>query len=138
MKVATGADTCRNDRCANYAVDVTLTITAPANAATTMSDNMKGNATYDLPRGSVKTLVNVYAPVGVVPIAVTEDAVAIAHPATVDELQPVGEITDELAPSQTVTVRFEWVDSLPGKREVEPEVTPTNHASQINVLKVTC
>jgi hypothetical protein len=61
-RIDLGEVTCRNDGRPYYAVDVTLTNTAPLDAATPLPESVTGPGTYGVVQGNIRTIMLVYGP----------------------------------------------------------------------------
>jgi hypothetical protein len=138
MKVALGQTTCRKDERPSYGVTVTLTNTAPADAATTLTDYVTGGAVFGVPRGNVKTLVSVYGAPGMQNLGMTRDgAVVDYHPGT-DAEYPVSASTVELAPGQSTILQFGWLGEKPDTSPLVAQMTPGIHVAQSAGVKLSC
>ena len=103
-EVATGQAVCRQDGLVTMTAQITLTNTAPANAAT-LPEYVTGGGSFGVTPGNIRTLVHVYAPPSSTSLSVTSDRTGInIHPAT-DSGYPVTSYELQLAPGESKTVR---------------------------------
>ncbi|QYF73740.1 DUF4012 domain-containing protein [Cryobacterium sp. PAMC25264] len=138
VQTAVGQTICRNDRRPNYAVDVILTNTAPADAATALPGYVTAEGNFGVPPGSVKTIVSVYGAPDMDNLGLTRDGVPVGyHPAT-DSGYPVSGIAIELAPGETTTIRFNWLGGSAAKKTQELQMTPVIHRNETRKLEIAC
>jgi hypothetical protein len=138
VKVGVGQVTCRKDERPNYGVSVTLTNTAPADAAITLSDYVTGGGAFNVPPGNVKTLVSVYGGPGMQNLGMTRDGAAVGyHPAT-DSTHPVSLVSVELAPGETTVLTFGWLGPKAFAGELVIQSTPVIHRHETAELALTC
>jgi hypothetical protein len=138
MKVDLGQTTCRKDERPSYGVTVTLTNTAPADAATTLTDYVTGGEVFGVPRGNVKTLISAYGAPGMQNLGMTRDgAVVDYHPGT-DAGYPVSASTVELAPGQSTVLQFGWLGEKPDVSPLVAQMTPGIHVAQVADVKLSC
>lgn len=138
VKYAVGQATCRQDRRPTYGVDVTLTNTAPADAATSLPGYVTGGGSYGVPAGNIKTMVAAYGAPGMDNLGMTRDGAEIPyHPAT-DEGYPVSSLDVELAPGESTVLHFEWLGAEPFDGELFVQSTPLISLPETTVLKVEC
>ncbi|TFB95890.1 DUF4012 domain-containing protein [Cryobacterium sp. HLT2-28] len=133
-----GQATCRNDKRPSYGVSVTLTNTAPADAATSLSDYVTGAGFYGVPPGNVKTVLSVYGAPGMQNLGVTRDGAVIDyHPAT-DATYPVSSLGIELAPGESAVLHFNWLGDRADSASLIAQMTPGIHTTETGVANVTC
>jgi hypothetical protein len=124
VTTALGQQTCRNDLRPQYALEVTLTNTAPADAATILPTYVTGGGYYGVPLGNIKTIVSAYGTPELQNLGLTRDGAEVPyHPAT-DAGYPVSTIGIELAPGESTVLRFNWLGPEPFSGELELRSTP--------------
>lgn len=138
VKMAAGQVTCRNDLRPEFGLDVTLTNTAPADAATSLPEYVVGDNSFGVPPGNVKTLVSVYGASDMQNLGVLRDgAEAPYHPAT-DATYPVSTIAVELAPGESTVLSFDWLGAEPFDGELAVQSTPIIHLPETETLDFSC
>lgn len=138
VQTAVGQASCRNDGRPKYAVDVTLTNAAPADAATALPGYVTAEGIFGVPAGSVKTIVSVYGGPHMDNLGLTRDGIVVGyHPAT-DSGYPVSGIGIELAPGETTTIRFSWLGLAAFDGDLELQMTPLIHRNETKKLEITC
>ncbi|MCY7404244.1 MAG: DUF4012 domain-containing protein [Cryobacterium sp.] len=124
VQTAIGQQTCRRDLRPQYSVEVTLTNTAPADAATSLPAYVTGGGAFGVPLGTIKTVLSAYGPPGVQNLGVTRDGATVPyHPAT-DATYPVSSIGIELAPGESAVLRFSWLGAQAFTGALELRSTP--------------
>lgn len=103
---------------------ITSTNSAPADAAVTLPPYVTGNGVFGTPAGHVQTNVTVYGPAASNIGAASADGVPKAFSAQRHSQRPVGTVTTRLAPGQSATVEFTFVD-IPQDAEPTLNATPT-------------
>ncbi|WP_166804466.1 DUF4012 domain-containing protein [Cryobacterium algoritolerans] len=137
-KVTLGQVTCRKDGRPNYGVTVTLTNTAPADAATSLSDYVTGAGVYGVAPGNVKTVVSVYGVPGMQNLGVTRDGAVVGyHPAT-DSSYPVSALSVELAPGESTVLEFGWLGERPDKSSLIAQMTPGINQNETRLVDSSC
>jgi hypothetical protein len=109
LETAVSQASCRADQRPNYAVTVNLTNNAPADAATRLSSYVTGGGHFGVPPGHIKTLVTAYAPKGMHNLGVSRDGTTTGAQTTTDSGYSVSNVSVELAPGESTTLRFEWL-----------------------------
>jgi len=133
-----GQVTCRNDKRPNFVVEVTLTNTAPLDAATTLPKYVTGGTQAGVSPGNVKTIVSAYASPEIQNLGVTQDGNAAPYLPTTDDGYQVSALTVELAPGQSTVVRFNWLGTAPFDGDLELQMTPVIHRNETKKLDMTC
>lgn len=130
--------TCRKDRRPDYGVEVTLTNTAPADAATSLVPYVTGGGSFGVTPGNIKTVLSVYGVRGMQNLGVMRDGkVVTAHPSS-NAGYPVTALSVELAPGESTTLHFGWLGTAPyGGRSVV-QSTPAVHADVTNRVDFSC
>ena len=138
MQVALGQVTCRKDERPNFGVSVTLRNTAPADAASTLSDYVTGGGVYGVSPGNVKTVLTAYGAPGMQNLGVTrDDRVVPYHPAT-DSTYPVSSIAVELGPGESTVLHFGWLGLEPSSAPIVAQLTPGIHLHDTRELELGC
>ena len=136
--LAVGQATCRNDLRPEFAVDVTLTNSAPADAATALPDYVTGGGDFGVTPGNIKTVLSVYGAPDMQNLGLTRDGqVTPYHPAS-HVNYPVSTLDVELAPGESTVVRFTWLGSQPFSGNVEIQNTPIIHLPETEALDYSC
>ncbi|TFD80210.1 DUF4012 domain-containing protein [Cryobacterium psychrophilum] len=138
VKYAVGQTTCRLDRRPTYGVDVTLTNTAPSDAATSLPGYVTGGFAFGVTPGNIKTMVSAYGAPSMENRGMTRDGAEISyHPAT-DEGYPVSSIDVELAPGESTVLHFGWLGAEPFDGLLNIQSTPLINLPKTTELTVTC
>jgi Protein of unknown function (DUF4012) len=138
MQTTVGQANCRADQRPNYAISVTLTNNAPADAANSLSPYVTGGGAYGVPAGNVKTLVAVYAPEGMQNLGVIRDGQAAPAQTTTDSGYAVSNVAAELAPGQSTTLRFEWLGAARFDGSVLVQGTPSVSSHEATFAPLDC
>lgn len=138
VQTALGQATCRNDNRPNYALEVTFTNTAPADAATSLPRYVTAGGTFGVAAGNIKTIVSAYGAPGMENLGLTRDGVAVPYLPATDATHPVSTVTIELAPGETSTVRFAWLGDSAFDGERELQMTPVIHRNETLKLDAAC
>ncbi|MFD2339673.1 DUF4012 domain-containing protein [Clavibacter michiganensis subsp. tessellarius] len=132
-----GMSMCRDDGRPNYRTEVTLTSTAPADAAS-LPYVVTGGGQYGVAPGDVKTRVAVYGPPGTVPLSVRiDDQEAPFQPEVVGG-RAVAQVEVTLKPGQEVRIS---VDTLGDKKTDTPlsiVTTPVIDATDTQFRSLSC
>ncbi|WP_158253295.1 DUF4012 domain-containing protein [Cryobacterium sp. N19] len=138
VHTAIGQQTCRADQRPQYAVEVTLTNTAPADAATSLPAYVTGGGSFGVPLGNIKTMVSGYGTPEVQNLGVTRDGATVPyHPAT-DATFPVSTVGVELAPGESTVLRFNWLGARPFSGALELRSTPLIALHEATQLDFSC
>lgn len=117
-------EVCDSTGYAQYKVKVSLTNTAPLDAATSLPPAVTGEGRFGVPPGSVQTNVIVYGPSQALVDTATADRTSVSFGSHIHGDRPVGVVTTRLAPGQTSEVEMSFVKvSQHSKPEIV--VTPT-------------
>jgi hypothetical protein len=138
-KVSVGSSVCRKDGRPTSVVEVTLTNTAPADAATSLPRYVTGGGDFGTEPGKIKTLVAVYAPSNAIYLGASQDGKAAALQTTVDGDHPVAQLQTLLAPGQSTTFRVAFLgDAKFAKAGVQAMSTPGVRQSEAEPLQFDC
>jgi hypothetical protein len=138
VATAIGQSTCRNDNRPNYAVEVTLTNTAPTDAATALPEYVTAGGVFGVPAGSIRTIVSAYGAPGMENLGLTRDGTTVPYLPATDATHPVSTLTVELAPGETSTIRYSWLGAGPFGGAVELQTTPVIHRNETKKLDAAC
>ena len=135
---ALGQQTCRQDRRPQYALEVTLTNTAPADAATSLPSYVTGGSGFDVPPGNIKTVISAYGTPELQNLGLTRDGTTTPyHPAT-DATYPVSTVAIELQPGESTVLRFNWLGPEPFAGDLELRSTPLISLHETRSLEFSC
>lgn len=138
VQTAVGQITCREDQRPNYAVEVTLTNSAPGDAATVLPKYVTGGGAYGVAAGNIKTLVSVYGAPGMENLGVLRDGADFGYHPAVDAGYPVSGVSIVLSPGETTTIRLSWLGSASFTGNIETQTTPVIHRNETNKLDLGC
>lgn len=125
---------CRADGKSDVTISVTLTSTAPADAAG-LPASLTGGGYYGVPAGDIGVNVSVAAPAGYFPGGVTEGAERLLPIDADDRGNPTSLVSVVLTPGQSRTVDFRF--TAPDTRAVAPAVLHTPLITQPTVAAAT-
>jgi len=138
VQTALGQTTCRNDRRPNYAVELTLTNTAPTDAATSLPNYVTAGGAFGVAPGNIRTIVSAYGVPGMENLGLTRDGATVPYLPATDATHPVSTLTVELAPGESSTVRFNWLGQYPFAGDLELQMTPVIHRNETKKLDTPC
>jgi hypothetical protein len=138
VQTAVGQSTCRNDKRPNYAVNVTLSNTAPADAATSLPNYVTAGGAFGTAAGNIKTIVYVYGAPGVENHGVTKNGEVVPHRPATDATYPLTSIEVELAPGESTVLRFNFLGAGPFGGDIELQMTPVIHRNETLKLDTAC
>ncbi|WP_165789094.1 DUF4012 domain-containing protein [Cryobacterium zongtaii] len=138
VQTAVGQATCRDDRRPNYAVEVTLTNTAPVDAATSLPGYVTAEGNFGVPMGSVKTIISVYGAPNMENLGLARDGVDVGYHPALDATYPVSNVGIELSPGETTTIRFNWLGAAAFDGDLALHMTPLIHMNETQKLEITC
>lgn len=132
---------CDDDGYYRYAVETTLTNSAPADAAKTLPDYVTGAGAFGVTPGTVQTNVYAYGPTEWFLDSAARDGKAAPFGSYKHDDRPVGAATVSLAPGESTTVEFEF--STPYETDepalaVTPTVQPTSEVLQPSTVGKGC
>ena len=139
VKVGAVQVICRKDLRPTYGVEVTLTNTAPADAATSLPEYVTGGGYFGVTPGNVQTIVSVYGPKSMQNLGVTRDGKKIGYYPTTDTGYPVSSLTVELAPGDSTTITYGWLGAKPFSGDIVTQMTPVIFSQMLNkaILTIT-
>jgi hypothetical protein len=138
LDTAVGQASCRTDQRPNYVVTVKLTNNAPADAATALSSYVTGGGNFGVTPGNIKTLVTVYAPKGMHNLGVSRDGSKTGAQTTTDSGYSVSNLSAELAPGQSTTLRFEWLGDRRFDGTLAAVGTPSVREHEARKASISC
>jgi len=128
-QINTGHAVCRTDGLPQIDVAITLTNTAPADAAASLPEYVTGAGIYGVPAGNIRIIANVYGVPGSANLGIEREGVEVPHHSTSDSGYPVSAIEIELAPGESKTFTSSFLSEEPGLSEIVIQKTP-----EINIL----
>lgn len=134
-----GRAQCRKDGRPTWVATVTLSSTAPANAATSLPSYVTGGGDFGVQPGLIRTNVAIYAPKSGVFVGASQDGQPATPQTTSDGSYPVVQFQTLLRPGQTTTLRVEFLGaSNLSKAAVSISGTPGVHSNVTKGVVVTC
>lgn len=121
---------------ASYVVRVSLTNTAPADAATSLGASVTGPGTYGAQRGDIETSVVLIGPVGGTPLGVLDGKRPFGTAAHTQDGRPASIYSVVLAPGETAVRDVMMTDPSPGD-VLELWSTPTKDKPGLSTVQ-TC
>ncbi len=137
-EVKLGQAVCRNDGRVTIAADVTLTNTAPADAATSLPEYVTGGGAFGVPPGVIRTVVRVYGPPGAINLGATSSTEGFAMYLAEDDTYPVTAFTVDLAPGESLTATTTMLISAGFTGEIAAVTTPGVNAPATSQREELC
>ncbi|WP_104131763.1 DUF4012 domain-containing protein [Cryobacterium sp. M91] len=138
VETAIGQQTCRTDRRPQYTLEVTVTNTAPADAATSLPVYVTGRGISGVPLGNIKTMVSAYGVPTMYNLGVTRDGVDAEHVPATDASYPVTSLVFELAPGESTVLHFDWLGTGPFTGDLALRSTPLITLYETEKLDLSC
>jgi hypothetical protein len=138
VQTAIGQSTCRKDKRPNYAVDVTLTNIAPADAASSLPNYVTAGGAFGTAAGNVKTIAYVYGVPGMENLGVTKDGATVPYLPATDATYPLSSLAVELTPGESSVLRFSFLGPAPFTGGLELQMTPVIHRNETFKLDSAC
>ncbi|MBB5642414.1 DUF4012 domain-containing protein [Cryobacterium roopkundense] len=138
VQIGLGEVTCREDERPYYAVDVTLTSTAPPNAGEVLPPSVTGPGTFGVVKGNVKTLILVYGPPGSENMGVARGGEAVPYHPAAHMGYSVSQLGVELAPGESVTTRFHLLGGSAEHGALEAVSTPLITTNPVADVDLSC
>lgn len=107
--ISVGSSVCRQDGLPTSAVEVTITNTAPADAATSLPKYVTGGGSFGTEPGKIKTLIAIYAPKDAIFLGASQDGKAVGVQTAMDDGHPVAQLRTVLAPGESATFRVAFL-----------------------------
>jgi hypothetical protein len=137
--IAVGSAVCRSDGRPTSVVDVTLSSTAPMDAATSLPEYVTGAGDFGVEPGKVRTNVLVYAPKGSIYLSATQDGKPAGVQPALDGGNAVIQAQVLLSPGQTTTLRVAFLgEAANAKAAVRAESTPGVQQTAVQPAQFTC
>ncbi len=137
--VSVGTSVCRADGRPTSAVEVTITNSAPADAATSLPEYVTGGGLSGTEPGKIKTLVAIYAPEDAIYLGSTQDGKQVPVQTVMDGGHPVAQLQTLLAPGESTTFRVAFLgDERDAKAAVDVLSTPGVRQSKVLPLRFDC
>ncbi|UOE44305.1 DUF4012 domain-containing protein [Agromyces larvae] len=124
LGIDVGTVTCRNDGLPLYEIHVTLTNTAPGDAATSLPAYVTGGGRYGTPPGSIRTTVHAYSELGSYNLGVKLNGEPTGYHPTSDTGYTLSKVVSTLAPGETATYTFGFLGGESGSKQPIIESTP--------------
>ncbi|MCU1527797.1 MAG: hypothetical protein JWP75_1560 [Frondihabitans sp.] len=137
-RVSVGQAVCRKDGRPDWVIEVTMTNTAPADAATSLPEYVTGGDVYGVPAGNVRTEVSIYAPKTGVFVGATQDGTPRSLHNATDSGYPVAQYQTELSPGKSTTWRIEFLGATPKSALPSIVSTPGVHPIVAKKMSVSC
>lgn len=115
-------EVCTNNEYAEFKVRVTLTNTAPADAATSLPAAVTGGGVFGVPAGTVQTNVVVYGPSQSYVDTAVRDGASDTFGSHSHSGRPVGTLTTRLSPGQRTEIEMTFVKVV---QRTDPTLTVT-------------
>lgn len=138
VQIAAGAEVCRQDGLPQYEIEVTLTNTAPGDAATALPAYVTGGGNLGLAPGVIATSLHVYSARGTFNLGVRQGGQPAASHPTSDAGYTLSKVTATLAPGESATWRFGFLGDVAEKRKVVIQSTPMIYKSEVSGLALSC
>jgi hypothetical protein len=138
VQTAVGQDTCRKDQRPNYVVEVTLSNTAPADAATSLPKYVTAGGAFGTAAGSINTIAYVYGVPGMENLGVERDGATVPYLPATDATHPLSSLAIELGPGETSVLRFSFLGAAPFAGALDLQITPVIHKNETLKLDLTC
>lgn len=136
LQAATGVAKCGSDG-QLLGLQLTLTNTAPADAASTLSDYVTGAGQAGVTPGNFRFNIAVYAPPGSMPGGVQRDGVDLPSQLATDGEFPVTQFKIELAPGESTTIDL-GVTAYDASGTPGIVATPKVHLSETQQASINC
>ncbi|QEO13665.1 DUF4012 domain-containing protein [Agromyces intestinalis] len=124
VAIESGTVTCRNDGLPLYEIHVTVTNTAPADAATSLPRYVTGGGDYGTPPGSITTTVHVYSELGTYNLGVKLNGEPTGYHPTSDSGYTLSKVVSTLAPGESAAYTFGFLGGESGMKTPIIEATP--------------
>ncbi|SMG16058.1 DUF4012 domain-containing protein [Agreia pratensis] len=138
VEIAAGSAVCRNDGLPINAIQVTLTNTAPADAATSLPKYVTGGGDFSIPEGNIRTNIAAYGAPGLFNVGVARDGERAPYQAAIDSGYGVSKVEVELAPGQSTVLAFQFLGADTTQREVSVRHTPFVYPLETTSLALDC
>lgn len=123
--------TCRNDGRPEFTVGFSLTSSAPADAATSLSDYVTGGGIYGVDPGRIRTEAFIYVPPGAVITEGRVDGEVVPFNVQEHDGRFVAKFVVELGPGESQAVQIDVLGDLEQSEELTIEHTPMVRETQV-------
>ncbi|PSL38912.1 uncharacterized protein DUF4012 [Labedella gwakjiensis] len=129
---------CRNDGRPYRDVEVTVTSTAPTDAATSLPSYVTGGGQFGVTPGNTKIILAFYGADGSQFVGIERGGEAVSSRTAQDFGLPVVLTTVELAPGETATIHVRWLAPEDPSDSPVTEMTPGVHAIETEKPRFDC
>jgi hypothetical protein len=137
VQIAAGAEVCRQDGLPQYDIEVTLTNTAPGDAATSLPSYVLGGGSKYEP-GVIATSVHVYSAPGTFNLGVQQGGQPAAYHPTSDSGYTLSKVSATLAPGESTSWRFSFLGDIAETRTPVIQSTPMIYTNEVSGLALSC
>ncbi|WP_308796891.1 DUF4012 domain-containing protein [Agromyces silvae] len=137
VQIGSGVQVCRDDGVPQYEVEVTLTNTAPGDAAAILPSYVLGGGSKYEP-GQIATSVHVYSEPGTFNLGVTQNGETAAYHPTSDAGYTLSKVEATLAPGESTSWRFSFLGDAPETRTPVIQSTPMIYKNEVSGLALSC
>ena len=137
-RVDTGIAVCRADGLPQLDVEVTLTNTAPADAAVSLPEYVTGGGVFGVAPGNIKVIANIYGVPRSANLGMMSDGAELPHHSTTDAGYPVSAVTIELAPGQSTTFTSSFLAEKSGLVKIVIQKTPEINIYPVGEVEKSC
>lgn len=130
--------TCRNDGRPYRDVEVTVTSTAPADAATSLPTYVTGGGQFGVTPGNTKIILAFYGAEGSQFVSIDRGGEDVTSQTAQDFGLPVVLSSVELAPGETATFHVRWLAPEESSGSAVTEMTPGVHAIETEAPRFDC
>ncbi|RUR01238.1 DUF4012 domain-containing protein [Labedella endophytica] len=137
-RVGSDDTSCRNDGRAYRDIEVTVTSTAPADAATSLPSYVTGGGQFGVTPGNTKIILAFYGASGSQFVGIERGGESASARTAEDFGLPVALTTVELTPGETATYHVRWLAPEESSGSAVTEITPGVHAIETEAPSFTC
>jgi hypothetical protein len=138
VDVASSQAVCRNDGLPNYVTQVTLTNTAPVDAAVALPAYVTGGGSSGAPAGNIRPNVALYGAPGTFNLGVLRDGQAADyHPAS-DSGYTLSKLQVELAPGESTVLEFQFLGGDAESKKMVVDHTPLIYSLETSTVEFAC
>jgi len=138
VQTAVGQTTCRLDERPRFEMQVTMTNTAPTDAATTLPAYVTGGGAFGIALGHINTQVAAYGAPDMITVGVNRDGETIAYHPAADSGYPVSSIAVDLAPGETTVLHFQWLGAEAFDGALSVRSTPLITLNETSTIELVC
>jgi hypothetical protein len=137
-RIGVGRANCPVNFGLKYGVTLTLTNTAPPDAATALPSYVTGGGNFGVVPGNVNTTVSVYGAPGMENALTTRDGVQVTFQPSTDSGHPVSVLPIDLAPGQSTQLYFTWLSLARTSGDLFTQSTPVINRHDTEKIRVVC